>query len=100
MRRDPKSGGGEETGTDGRLVRRSGLLRESEQRSGRNAASIEFLIAFVRHLIRENPSSDALYLAMRAAAKEVGITQEQAQLFRAAIMMEQRKAPWPKGFFA
>ena len=100
MRGDPKSKGRGEAGDDGRLVRRSGLLRKSEQRSDRDAASIEFLIAFCRHLIRENPSSDALYLAMSAAAHEVGITQEQAARFKAAILAERAQSKWPEGFFA
>jgi hypothetical protein len=76
------------------------LLRESERGQEGDAASVEFLVAFVRHMIRNNPSSDTLFLAVLAASKEVGITQEQANEFVAAILSEQRKSHWPKDFFA
>ena len=76
------------------------MLLESEQRQDGDAPPIEFLIAFVRNLIRENPSSDGLYLAMSGAAREVGITTEQAAAFTKAVMAEQRRSAWPAGFFA
>jgi len=34
-----------------------------------------------------------------AAAKEVGITKEQATQFAIAIVEEQKRSPWPEGFF-
>jgi hypothetical protein len=89
-----------EAAVDGQLECRGGLLRQPEQRSGRDAASIEFLIAFVQNLIRNNPSSDVLQLSLMAAAKEVGITKEQATQFAMAIVEEQKRSPWPEGFFA
>ena len=100
MRRDNEGDGSGKAGADGRLVRRSGLLREPEQRQDSDAAPIEFPIGFVRHLIRENPSSDVLYLAMCGAAQEVGITKEQAERFMRAILSERTKSWWPEGFFA
>ena len=100
MRGNNEGGGDGETGDDGRLVRRGGLLRESERGQEGDAPSIEFLVAFVRHLIRNNPSSDTLFLAVLAAPKEVGITQEQANKFVAAVLDEQEKSGWPKDFFA
>ncbi len=37
---------------------------------------------------------------MSAAAHEVGITQEQAARFKAAILAERAQSKWPEGFFA
>jgi len=79
------------------------MLQLDEQRSagdaGEAAAPVEFLIAFVRHLIRNNPSGDCLALAIYAAAREFHITNEQAKKFIQAVMHEKENSPWPKGFF-
>lgn len=79
------------------------MLQLDEQRSagdaGQAAAPIEFLIAFTRALIRNNPSQDSLALALYAAAAEFSITPEQAKQFLQAVMHEKENSPWPKGFF-
>lgn len=79
------------------------MLQLDEQRSagdaGEVAAPVEFLIAFTRALIRNNPSEDSLALALYAAAREFNITPEQAQQFLKAVMHEKENSPWPKGFF-
>lgn len=62
-------------------------------------APVEFLIAFVRNIIRENPSHDVYYLAMAAAKKECPITAEQEVAFAKAIAHERDQSFWPKGFF-
>lgn len=100
MRSNSGSGGGEEDESGGGAIRRSGVLLKHELGQEGDAPSIEFLVAFVRHLIRNNPSSDTLFLAVLAASKEVGITQKQANEFVAAVMDEQKKSHWPEGFFA
>ena len=66
---------------------------------GSDAAPVQFLIAFVRAMIREHPSRDVLDLAMYAAMREVNITKDQARQFLAAVMAETERSPWPKGFF-
>ena len=76
------------------------MLLKPELGQEGDAPSIEFLVTFLRHLIRNNPSSDVLMLTMLSASKEAGITVEQANKFIAAILEEQGKSHWPKGFFA
>ena len=79
------------------------MLQPDEQRSAGDAdqvaAPVEFLIAFTRALIRNNPSEDSLALALYAAAAEFSITPEQARQFLKAVMREKENSPWPKGFF-
>jgi hypothetical protein len=79
------------------------VLQLDEQRSagdvGQDPVPVEFLVAFVRHLIRNNPSGDCLALAIYAAAGEFSITNEQARKFIQAVMHEKENSPWPKGFF-
>ena len=74
-------------------------MRKPELGQEGDAASVEFLVAFVCSLIRNNPSSDVLILSVLSASKEVGITVKQANEFVAAVMEEQRKSNWPEGFF-
>lgn len=79
------------------------MLQLDEQRSagdaGQDPVPVQFLIAFVRHLIRNNPSGDCLALAIYAAAAEFQITNEQARQFIKAVMHEKENSHWPKGFF-
>jgi len=103
VRRNNETDGLEEAGTDGRAVRRSGVLQLNEQRPaedvGPTEEAIKFLIAFTRALIRERPSSDVLYLAMAAASADCKISREQAQKFVDWVLHEQESSHWPKGFF-
>lgn len=100
MRSNSGSEGDGEGSSDRGLVRGSGLLCDSERGQEGDAPSIEFLVSFVRHLIRNCPSSDVLMLSVLAASKEAGITSEQATEFIKAVLEEQGKSHWPKGFFA
>jgi hypothetical protein len=83
------------------------VLRKSEHGSptdpseapGGEAVNVQFLIAFVRNMIRNNPSSDLWQLSMYAAMKEVPITDEQKAAFEKAVLNEVKQAPWPDGFF-
>lgn len=82
------------------------MLQLSEQRQAGDASqaeaaeAVQFLIFFVRELIRNNPSSDVLYLSMAAAADRANLTKDQAEKFIAWVMDQQDKSPWPKGFFS
>jgi hypothetical protein len=74
------------------------MLQLTEQRPS-EAAPVEFLIAFVRSLIRIHPSSDALALAMRSALGQVPMTDQQVKKFIKAVSAETEQSGWPKGFF-
>lgn len=79
------------------------MLQLAEQRSeghaDQAAAPVEFLIAFVRSLIRNNPSGDCIALAMRSASSVCPLTPEQEAQFRRAVDIEVNNSHWPKGFF-
>lgn len=81
------------------------MLQLAEQRSPSDAGQdprtipIEFLIAFVRQIIRQCPSPDAIYLAMCAATDAYPLTEEQRAAFLHAVRHEQASSNWPKGFF-
>jgi hypothetical protein len=81
---------------------RRGVQRESlEQRPGGDDSPIAFslLLAFTRHLIREQCGTDSLILAMHAAAHEQGVSKEEMQKFLRAVMAEHTAGGfWPKGF--
>lgn len=64
-----------------------------------SAIPVEFLIAFVRQIIRLCPSSDALHLATRAASDKYPLTEAQIAAFLRAVRHEQAASPWPEGFF-
>jgi len=74
------------------------MLQLTEQRSP--AAPVEFLIEFVRCLIRQHPSADLLHLSLLGAKSKVPITPEQELRFLKAITAEVGQSPWPKGFFS
>ena len=107
MRGNSKGGGAREDQPERGLVRRGGVLCESEQRStddvglspGQEAVgvSIQFLIAFVRAMIRNNPSEDLYTLSMMTAEAEIPITDEQKSAFLRAILHEAKNGP--EGFF-
>jgi len=103
VRRDSKSNGLQETGTDGQLACGGGLLQLAKQRPtedvGEAKEAIRFLVLFTRELIRNNPSSDVLYLSMSAAAKRANLTKNQAEKFISWVTQEMSNAPWPDGFF-
>lgn len=104
MRRDNKSTGIKKAGPEGRVVRGGGVLQLSEQHSpgdaGEAGEAIRFLILFTKALIRNNPSSDVLYLSLMSAATEAGISKETAQNFISWVMSQQDQSYWPKGFFS
>lgn len=103
MRRDSKSRGLVKAGANGRAVRRRRVLQLAEQRSegdaGEAAVPVQFLIAFVRAMIRNRPSGDLISLSMSSARGAVPITDEQAKAFMRAVLVEAENSPWPKGFF-
>ena len=63
------------------------------------AINVQFLIAFIRQVIREMPSMDVYYLALSAAKHQFPLTSEQEQAFMNAILNETKSSPWPDGFF-
>jgi len=65
----------------------------------KTAVPVEYMISFVRAMIREFPSSDGFSLAMYAAGREVPITEKQKQAFLRAVTHEVEESAWPKGFF-
>jgi len=76
------------------------VLQRTEQRPTDDAAApVEFLIAFVRALIRNYPSGDSIALALHSARAHYPITPEQEAQFRKAIALEIERTPWPKDFF-
>ena len=75
---------------------RRGLLQSDEQRP---PVPVEFLLAFVRALIRNHPSTDAMYLALAAASRQVPISKKQGEAFIEAVTQEMESSVWPKGFF-
>jgi hypothetical protein len=79
------------------------VQQQPEQRStgdaGQAAAPVEFLIEFIRQVIRNNPQGDLYKLAMYAANDRVPLTEEQQVAFLRAIYHEQDRSYWPKGFF-
>ena len=99
MRSNSGSGGSDEDQPSGGAIRRSRVLLKPELGQEGDAASVEFLVAFVRNLIQNNPLSDILMLSVLAASKEVGITIKQADKFVAAVLEEQGRSHWPRGFF-
>ena len=66
---------------------------------GSTPVPIDFLIHFVRAMIRLRPSEDVFALAMMNANKEVPLTDEQRELFEKAVKHEADQSIWPKGFF-
>jgi len=89
-------------GNDQRIEHRGGVLQSTEQRPegyADSAEAVKFLACFARAMIRNNPSSDTLFLSMLAASKEANISSEQAEKFIKWVMAEQSASPWPKGFF-
>ena len=103
MRRSSESTGIEKAGNDRRPVDRGRMLQSAQQRPQGNADQypipVEFLIAFVRHMIRNNPSQDCILMAMSSAAREFGISEAQSKEFIKAVMHETKQSAWPPGFF-
>jgi hypothetical protein len=89
--------GGQEA--EGEPVRGGGLLQQSERAKGEDAIPVAFLLAYVRCLIRNNPSGDLHALSLAGARRMVPITDEQEQAFLKAIAHEAEQSHWPKGFF-
>jgi len=84
------------------------VLRKSEHRSPANAGEapeeipavpVEFLICFIRQVIRTYPSGDVYFLAMRAAKHDFPLTEEQQAAFMKAVFAESKRSAWPDGFF-
>lgn len=61
---------------------------------------VEVLVEFTRALIRENPSSDLLYLAMAAAKRRSEATDDEMELLKIAVLSERLHSTWPEGFFS
>ena len=59
---------------------------------------MELLIEFTRALIRECPGSDALYLAMAAAADRADASDVELEALKSAVRQEQARGIWPAGF--
>ena len=74
------------------------LVRQGESPEAQ-ARRAQFLVAFVRALLRMNPNEDLVLLAMRAAVNESGATREDAELLLQSILVEVARSPWPKDFF-
>jgi len=81
------------------LVHRRGVLQQPEQPAPREALRTELLVEFCRALIRNHPSTDAIVLSLVAAQRATEATDDEMKLFSEAVLQEQRKAPWPEGFF-
>jgi len=75
------------------------MLQSDEQRPRAPAIPVEFLLVFVRALIRAHPSQDLYDMAMVAADREVPLTTKQKAAFKLAVMNEAEQSIWPKGFF-
>ena len=88
---------GEETEKD--PVRRGGVLQPPEQHETEDVIPVEFLLAYVQALIRNNPSRDLHVLSVAAAKSAFPITEAQEEAFLKAVGVEARNSHWPKGFF-
>lgn len=72
---------------------------EAEVERTKGPVSNEFLLAFVRHLIRETTSSDMIWLALDAAKRETGATKEELEALLTAVSEERTAHPiYPPGF--
>lgn len=111
MRRNSKGRSGNAGEAERGIVRWSGVLHAPvQQPEGREiqdddagaerevpACRPEFLLAFVRNLVRE-VSGDLLFLALAAARKETGATKEEEKLLIKALREEQKHSQWPTDF--
>ena len=89
--------------TEKKPVRGSGLLRQPQQLAERAptrpdevVVRPEFVIAFMKRLVRDS-SSDAVILAAAGAQKETNASAEEEALLLRALIDEAGTA-WPKGF--
>jgi hypothetical protein len=74
-----------------------GVLIASEKEE--IAIAFPLLVSFTRHLIRHQVGSDALLLAMYAAADEMKVSKEQMQkLLRAVTHEHATHNIWPRDF--
>jgi len=80
-------------------VHRRGLLQPPEQPEGSLACRTALLVEFCRALIQIHPSPDVLSLAMRQAQARAGASDEQMGQLAQAVLQEQGRSAWPKGFF-
>ena len=78
-------------------LHRGGVLQSTEH--GPPAVPVEYLLAFVRSLIRIHPSCDAIALATAQAGEAFPLTEEQSKAFQKAVSHEAEQTMWPKGFF-
>lgn len=90
------------------LVHRGGMLQRNEQLAQRTDCRSdqiplprpEFLIEFVRSIIKNNPNGDILYLSIMEAASKTAATPEEVELLKEALReVTAGPTPWPKGFF-
>jgi hypothetical protein len=90
------------TKAENSLVHRGRMLQLNEQRpsvDGEIHPPIELLICFVKHLVRNTVSHDALLLSLYAATRETGATRAEITALKKAILNERNlKSPWPKDF--
>ena len=91
------------------LVRRGGMLQRNEQlaeRADHRSDELplprpEFVLEFLRSIIKNNPNGDVLALSMMEAAKNTSATKEEIAILKEAVRGEMRSGSmWPKGFFS
>lgn len=75
------------------------MLQQPERPEEEDAVPVAFLIAYVRALIRNNPSGDLHALSIESAKRRIPITPAQEEAFLRAIAQEASQSHWPKGFF-
>ena len=81
------------------VCRACGVDVREERKNAGVPVPVEYMMAFVRALIRGNPSGDLIALSMYQADHEVPISKEQREAFIKAVGHETDRSPWPKGFF-
>jgi len=89
-------------------VYRGGMLQRNEQLAKRAAGGSneiplprpEFLIEFVRAIIKNNPNGDILYLSIMAAADKTNASKDEIKMLTQAVRdISAGPTPWPKGFY-
>ena len=89
----------------GEIVHRRGLLQPTQQLEAGEPARPdqlrpEFLIEFIRELIKNNPNGDLLSLSLVTAARRTSATSEEEMLLKKAIKQTAEQSMWPTGFYS
>ena len=91
------------------LVRRGGMLQRNEQlaeRADHRSDELplprpEFVLEFLRSIIKNNPNGDVLALSLMEAAANTSATKEEIDVLRQAIRGEVQKGSFfPRGFYS